>query len=100
MTLELQWSNAEDVDFAVAESEKGLVAWQAMSREAKRAAMLKFADLLEEHREQLHWLDAIVSGKDYFFGQSIELSIGAELWRCKHGPLCPAAQPMTAALLI
>ena len=71
-----------------------------MSREAKRAAMLKFADLLEEHREQLHWLDAIVSGKDYFFGQSIELSIGAELWRCKHGPLCPATQPMTAALLI
>ncbi|KAF9768878.1 hypothetical protein IL306_013772 [Fusarium sp. DS 682] len=67
LTTELQWSNAEDVELAVASARDGLRLWQAMTNGQKRDALIKYSQLIRENREQLHWLEAVLVGKDAGF---------------------------------
>ncbi|RSL77593.1 hypothetical protein CEP51_008941 [Fusarium floridanum] len=67
LTKDLQWSDARDVDLAVESSRKGLALWQAMSNDARRDALVKYGNLIRQNREQLHWLEAILTGKDAGF---------------------------------
>ncbi|KAJ1334926.1 betaine-aldehyde dehydrogenase [Microdochium nivale] len=80
VTDALQWSNAEDVEIAIKENEKGLVAWQALPQAQRSQALAKMGELLLKHQQQqLHWLDAVASGKGYNFF-SFELIAVADLF--------------------
>lgn len=41
-------------------------------------------ELLLKHKEQLHWLDAVVTGKEYSFF-SFELAGAADIFSCERG---------------
>ncbi|RSL43739.1 hypothetical protein CEP53_011558 [Fusarium sp. AF-6] len=76
LTKDLQWANARDVDLAVESSRKGLALWQAMSNDARRDALVKYGNLIRQNREQLHWLEAILTGKDSgFCGFEIDAAV-------------------------
>ncbi|KAI8674033.1 Aldedh domain-containing protein [Fusarium keratoplasticum] len=79
LTNELQWSNARDVDLAVESSQKGLALWHAMSNDARRDALVKYGNLIRQNREQLHWLEAVLTGKDAGFC-GFEIDAAADLF--------------------
>ncbi|KAM6507708.1 hypothetical protein FSOLCH5_012907 [Fusarium solani] len=79
LTNELEWSSARDVDLAVESSRKGLALWQAMSNDAHRDALVKYGNLIRQNREQLHWLEAVLTGKDSGFC-GFEINAAAELF--------------------
>ncbi|RSL51784.1 hypothetical protein CEP54_011243 [Fusarium duplospermum] len=79
LTNDLQWSNARDVDLAVESSRKGLALWQAMSNDARRDALVKYGNLIRQNREQLHWLEAVLTGKDAGFC-GFEIDAAADLF--------------------
>ncbi|KAI8672808.1 Aldedh domain-containing protein [Fusarium sp. Ph1] len=79
LTNELQWSNARDVDLPVESSRKGLALWQAMSNDARRDALVKYGNLIRQKREQLHWLEAVLTGKDAGFC-GFEINAAADLF--------------------
>ncbi|KAF5702729.1 aldehyde dehydrogenase [Fusarium mundagurra] len=79
LTTELQWSNAKDVDIAVESSRDGLRLWQAMTDSQKRDALIKYSQLIRDNREQLHWLEAVLVGKDTGFC-NFEIDAAADLF--------------------
>ncbi|KAM5352588.1 hypothetical protein ACJ41O_005310 [Fusarium nematophilum] len=79
LTTELQWSNAQDVDLAVDSSRDGLRLWQAMTNDQRRDALIKYGKLIRENREQLHWLEAVLVGKDAGFC-NMEIDVAADLF--------------------
>lgn len=48
--------------------------------------MTRFAALVRENKERLHWLDAIVTGKDSTFG-GFEIGFVADTFDCKAAAL-------------
>ncbi|KAI0184552.1 aldehyde dehydrogenase domain-containing protein [Xylaria flabelliformis] len=79
ITKELQWANTLDVDYAVEAAEEGLKAWQAMSDGARRDALIKYGDLIQQNKERFQWLEGILVGKDAGFC-SFEVNFAAELF--------------------
>ncbi|VUC27841.1 unnamed protein product [Clonostachys rosea] len=82
ITKELQWSNTEDVDLAVDAAEEGLREWKAMGRGQRRNALVRFGALIRENSEQLHWLEAMLVGKDAGF-RNFEVGAAADLFICE-----------------
>jgi betaine-aldehyde dehydrogenase len=60
---EMQLSAAEDVDRAVAAAKRAFPGWAATTPGERAAAIIKLADLLEEHAEELADLEAADAGK-------------------------------------
>jgi betaine-aldehyde dehydrogenase len=60
---EMQLSGAEDVDRAVAAAKRAFPGWAATTPGERAAAIIKLADLLEEHAEELADLEAADAGK-------------------------------------
>ncbi|RYC58834.1 hypothetical protein CHU98_g7377 [Xylaria longipes] len=79
ITEELQWSNTQDVDYAVEAAGEGLKAWQAMSDPARRDALIKYGDLIQQNKQRLHWLEGVLVGKDAGFC-AFEVDFAAELF--------------------
>ncbi|KAI1812447.1 aldehyde dehydrogenase [Poronia punctata] len=79
VTTELQWSNSNDVDQTVDAAEEGYKAWQAMDDKARRDALIKYGQLIRNNRAQLHWLEAILTGKEIGFC-NFEVDLAAELF--------------------
>ncbi|KAH8889091.1 aldehyde dehydrogenase [Thozetella sp. PMI_491] len=67
VTEELQWSNAKDVDTAVAAAEEGLKAWQALDENKRRDALLSYAEVINKNSEPLAWLESVLIGKESLF---------------------------------
>lgn len=51
-------------------------------QEAKRDAMLRFADLIIEHGHDLGYSDTIVTGKPTLLSTNLEAHSAAEIFRC------------------
>ena len=49
----------------------------------RRDALLKYADLIQQHRAQIHWLEAILVGKDATFAK-FEADFAVEIFTCTH----------------
>ena len=47
----------------------------------QKQALLKFASLLKENQERLHWLEAVLVGKDFGFSM-FECALAAEVITC------------------
>jgi betaine-aldehyde dehydrogenase len=60
---EMQLSGEEDVDRAVKAAKRAFPAWAATTPGERAAAIIKLADLLEEHAEELADLEAADAGK-------------------------------------
>jgi betaine-aldehyde dehydrogenase len=60
---EMQLSGEEDVDRAVAAAKRAFPGWAATTPGERAAAIMKLADLLEEHAEELADLEAADAGK-------------------------------------
>lgn len=82
----------------MAAAEEGLARWQAMTNVSsimlmrdclfthstqgeRHGALVKYGQLLKQHREQLHWLEAVLTGKDHGFF-NFEIEMAAELLAC------------------
>lgn len=79
---DLHWADAGDVDQAVDSAARGYAAWQALSKRERRDRLLKYAQLIKEHAEQIHWLEAVVIGKARSFS-NFEVDASAEAFICK-----------------
>jgi betaine-aldehyde dehydrogenase len=60
---EMQLSTEEDVDRAVAAGKRAFPGWSATTPGERAAAIIKLADLLEEHAEEIADLEATDAGK-------------------------------------
>ncbi|HEY6776103.1 MAG TPA: gamma-aminobutyraldehyde dehydrogenase [Thermoleophilaceae bacterium] len=60
---EMQLSGAEDVDRAVAAAKRAFPGWAGTTPGERAAAIIRLADLLEEHAEELADLEAADAGK-------------------------------------
>ncbi|KAM6476009.1 aldehyde dehydrogenase [Trichoderma sp. SZMC 28011] len=69
---DLQWAAVEDVELAVDSAGRGLKEWQALSPEKRRSYLLRYADLIESHAEELAYLEVIVTGKPMVFASGYE----------------------------
>jgi len=47
--------------------------------------MIKYGQLIRENREQLHWLEAVLVGKDAGFC-NFEIDAAADLFTCEKSP--------------
>ncbi|HJF34187.1 MAG TPA: aldehyde dehydrogenase family protein, partial [Sporosarcina psychrophila] len=65
--VQVSEAQAEDVDIAVAAARKAFDEgeWTKMETAERSHLIYKFADLLEEHREELAQLEALDNGKPY-----------------------------------
>ncbi|ELQ32798.1 gamma-glutamyl-gamma-aminobutyraldehyde dehydrogenase, partial [Pyricularia oryzae Y34] len=63
----IQWAGAEDVNAAVEAAERAQKVWQAKDWTERRDVMVRFADLIAEHAEQIRYLETIVTGKPNAF---------------------------------
>jgi aldehyde dehydrogenase (NAD+) len=68
-----------DVDTAVAAAEKAFPAWRKVSGKDRRDIMLKFAELIEQHKEVLSELTRITLGAPYEAFGKFEASLCAEV---------------------
>ncbi|UKZ74815.1 hypothetical protein TrVFT333_002485 [Trichoderma virens FT-333] len=80
---DLQWAALEDVELAVDSAEKGLKDWQALSPEKRRSYLLRYADLIESHAEELAYLEVIVTGKPMVLASGYEAPQLANILRYK-----------------
>ena len=69
----------EDVEAAVAGAEEALPAWKEMTAAKRRAIMVKFADLIEEHTELLAELTRITLGAPYLTWGKHEIGVAIEV---------------------
>jgi aldehyde dehydrogenase (NAD+) len=80
-------ADERDVDAAVDAAEKALPAWKKVPAKARRALLLKFADLVEQHTEPLMVLSRLTLGSPPLMGQvelggMVEVSVlVAEPWQ-------------------
>lgn len=73
----------DDVDAAVDAAERAFPAWAA-TRGVERAKILwKFADLIEQHADQLAELEAFGGGKPQTTFKAFEIPLAAGTLRCK-----------------
>lgn len=54
-------------------------------QDARRDALVKYGNLIRQNREQLRWLEAVLTGKDAGFC-GFEISAAADLFICKMPP--------------
>ncbi|KAL7780940.1 aldehyde dehydrogenase [Trichoderma afarasin] len=80
---DLQWAAVEDVELSVDSAERGLKEWQALSPEKRRSYLLRYADLIESHAEELAYLEVIVTGKPMVFASGYEAPKLANIIRYK-----------------
>ncbi|RTE69660.1 hypothetical protein BHE90_015952 [Fusarium euwallaceae] len=64
ITADLHAASTADVDEAVASAENALHAWQTLTLEARRDALIKLGDLMITNQDRLGYLDTLVSGKE------------------------------------
>lgn len=48
---------------------------------ARRDALVKYGDLIRQNKERLHWLEAVLVGKDVGFC-NFEVEFAADLFTC------------------
>ncbi|MGE0408780.1 MAG: aldehyde dehydrogenase family protein [Amphiplicatus sp.] len=63
VVAEIAEGGAEDVERAVAAARKALSAWSAMDARERGRLMLKWADLIDAHRDELARLEVLDNGK-------------------------------------
>ena len=54
-------------------------------QDARRDALVKYGNLIRQNGEQLHWLEAVLTGKDAGFC-GFEVNAAADLFICKKPP--------------
>jgi aldehyde dehydrogenase (NAD+) len=62
VTSELKLAGATEVDAAVLAARNALTSWRASSSEVRRNLLLKLADLIEQHTQELAALDTVGNG--------------------------------------
>lgn len=70
----------EDIDLAVRAARHAFDngQWPRMSGSARRRIMTKFADLIEQHAEELAALDALDAGKVFAWGKAVDIPSAAK----------------------
>ncbi|KDP33653.1 hypothetical protein JCGZ_07224 [Jatropha curcas] len=83
VTARVAEGDKEDVDLAVKAARHAFDngKWPRLSGSARGRIMMKFADLIEEHIEELAALDTIDAGKLFSIGKMIEIPNAANLLR-------------------
>lgn len=82
---DLPIAGEEDVDIAIAAAEKALPAWKSMKAVDRRAIMLKFADLLDQHNAELAELSRITMGAPYVAWGKFEVGMSSQVFRYYEG---------------
>lgn len=74
-------SDSTDVDSAVTAAEAAFPAWKRVPASERRGLLIKFANLLEDHTEELSLLNRITQGAPYHTWGKIEAGLGVEAFR-------------------
>lgn len=67
--------DAADVDAAVAAAQRACPAWSALMPAARERLILRFAELMEEHKEELAQLETLDNGKPFRVAYNVEVNV-------------------------
>lgn len=77
---QVQYAAAEDVEAAVEAAEAAFNGpWRKFTAAQRGEALMKLADLMEDHKEELAYLDGTPIGKN---GVATEVGFGASILKC------------------
>ncbi|KAJ5239856.1 hypothetical protein N7468_004475 [Penicillium chermesinum] len=83
VTDDVHVANQEDVDAAVAAARAAFPKWAAMAPAERAKILLKFADLIEQHGDELANLEALCNGKPTAVFKAYEVPLCAGAYRCE-----------------
>lgn len=72
----------QDVDTAVEVARRAFKTWSRTTPAVRASCLLKFADLLEEHADQLALLEAACTGKPLHVFHGFEKPVAVNVFRC------------------
>ena len=80
---QVQAASAEDVDRAVEAAEKAFYdgEWSAMNARDRGEMILRLADLMEKHKEELATLESLDSGAVYTLAVKTHIGMSIQTWR-------------------
>lgn len=78
---EFQCAEAADVDAAVDAAEKAFKTWKKSNGCDRRDMLLKLADLVEKHREQLAEMESLDNGKPAHVANGVDIGFVIECYR-------------------
>ncbi|MEL6150390.1 MAG: aldehyde dehydrogenase family protein [Chloroflexota bacterium] len=67
--------DSEDVDRAVTAARKAFPAWAAMMPAERESLIRRFADLMEQHKDELAQLETLDNGKPYNVAFNVEVNV-------------------------
>ena len=85
MICQVSYGGREDVDVAVAAAKAAFAPgakWREMNARDRGALLLKLADLMEQHQEELATLEAIDSGAVYTLALKTHIGMSIATFRC------------------
>lgn len=77
----------EDIDTTVAAARVAFKKWSHTAPSERARILLKFADLIETHADQIALLEAACAGKPLQVFHGFEKVLTTSVYRCKHSPL-------------
>lgn len=85
VTDQIQYAVAADVDRAVTSAETAFYshAWSGLTAKERGRALMRVSSILQDHKEELAWLDRVVMGKPVTGGLA-EVQIAADLFECMY----------------
>jgi len=78
---EVHWAGEEDVEEAVNAAEEAFETWKKSSGKTRRDLLLKFADIMEERREELAELESLDNGKPVSVANNVDINLSIECYR-------------------
>lgn len=72
----------QDVDMAVGVARRAFKSWSCTTPAVRSQCLLKFADLLEEHADQLALLEAACTGKPLQLFNGFESRVATSVFKC------------------
>jgi len=78
---EIDEAGKEDIDIAVAAAKTAFKTWKKSSGQERRNCLLKLADLVEQHREQLAALESLDNGKPEHVANGVDIGFVIECYR-------------------
>merc|ERR1719161_363912 len=78
---EIQEAGQEDIDIAVAAATKAFKTWKNSNGCERRDMLLKLADLVEKHREQLAALESLDNGKPEHVANGVDVGFVIECYK-------------------
>lgn len=81
LLCKVAFASKNDVDTAVKSAHKAFQSWKLMPARQRGQLMMKLADLMEQHKEELATIEAVDSGAVYTLALKTHVGMSIDVWR-------------------